>query len=159
MIVFDEPKEVICVEYFINEIGEEALIGLEQPTNITIDFASLHGTTNMVFFQGSNFPAAFQPGVIELVPVYPPFVRGDCNGDGNHDIADGVFLLNYLFQDGPTPGCQAACDANGDGMTDSSDAIYIFNYRFLDGPPPPAPFPECGNPAGQGCDAYESCVP
>ena len=137
----------------------ELLIGLEEPTFVTVNFSN-SVALNVVAVEAQGFPAAFQPGVIELVPVYDfPFVRGDCNGDETDDIADGVFLLNYLFQAGPTPGCQAACDANGDGMTDSSDAIYIFNYRFLDGPPPPAPFPECGNPEGQECDAYESCLP
>ncbi len=33
----------------------------------------------------------------------PPtrFLRGDCTGDGNVDIADAVALLNFLFGGGP----------------------------------------------------------
>ncbi|HIA26813.1 MAG TPA: hypothetical protein EYN79_01615, partial [Planctomycetes bacterium] len=33
------------------------------------------------------------------------FVRGDANNDTNCDIADGIWILNWLFQGGPTPAC------------------------------------------------------
>ena len=83
-------------------------------------------------------------GSIQVVN-FNPFVRGNCNNDGNGvDIADGIFLLNLLFQMGDEPVCDDACDANDDAMLDASDAIYIFNYRFLDGPEPVAPFPDEG---------------
>ena len=73
------------------------------------------------------------------------FQRGDCNQDGNGtNIADGIFLLNHLFQGGPESSCEDACDLNDDSMLDATDAIYVFNYRFLAGPPPAAPFPDEG---------------
>ena len=77
-----------------------------------------------------------------------PFVRGDCNGDGDMAgaVSDAVFLLNYLFLEGMQPTCLAACDVNGDGQLSGSvtDAVYLLNYNFLLGPLPPEPFPECG---------------
>lgn len=73
---------------------------------------------------------------------FNPFTRGDCNSDGVVNIADGINLINWLFQPGsPEPLCDDACDSNDDGALDASDAIYCFNYRFLDGPAPLAPFP------------------
>ncbi|MGE3166676.1 MAG: hypothetical protein AB7O52_17375 [Planctomycetota bacterium] len=72
------------------------------------------------------------------------YLRGDCNNDAVYDIADGVFLLNALFQGGLLPSCVEACDSNGEGVVDSSDAVYTFTYQFAGGPPPPMPFPDCG---------------
>ena len=84
------------------------------------------------------------------------FVRGDCNNDSTVNIADGIYGINYLFQMGPEPTCDDACDSNDDGGIDASDCIYIFNYRFLDGPGPEAPFPASDlDPTpgdGLGCD-------
>ncbi len=73
-----------------------------------------------------------------------PFVRGDSNGDRRMDIADGVFIFQYLFRGGAAPSPFDAADVNDDGVVDSSDGIYVINYQFRDGPPPPPPFPESG---------------
>jgi hypothetical protein len=69
------------------------------------------------------------------------FLRSDCNNDTIVNIADGVYGLNYLFQSGPDPFCDDACDSNDDGLIDASDMIYIFNYQFIEGPAPQPPFP------------------
>jgi len=64
------------------------------------------------------------------------YVPGDANGDGDVNMADVVYLVNYLFIDGPPPNPMAAGDANGDGKIDMADIIYIVNYLYLGGPPP-----------------------
>ena len=83
------------------------------------------------------------PGSV-LILSLPQLVRGDCNQDFQINIADGIFLLGFLFQGGATPSCNEACDTAADGAVELTDAIYVFQYRLLDGPPPPAPFPDCG---------------
>lgn len=89
----------------------------------------------------------------------PTILRGDCNADGQVDMTDAIFLLNYNFLSGPQPLCLAACDANGDGRVTGmvTDAIYLLNFKFLGGRKPPAPFPECGPGTEKdvelGCDA------
>ena len=83
------------------------------------------------------------PGSILIISL-PQLVRGDCNQDFQVNIADGIFLLGFLFQGGSTPSCNEACDAASDGAVELTDALYVFQYRLLDGPPPPAPFPDCG---------------
>ncbi len=86
-----------------------------------------------------------------------PFVRGDCNGDGQviGQVGDAVFTLNYNFTGGPAPSCLAACDSNGDGQVTGQvgDAIYTLNFNFLGGPAPTAPFPDCGRSTAEGDEA------
>ncbi len=65
-----------------------------------------------------------------------PFIVGDANRDGSINIADALYLINYLFADGPAPDPQMAGDANCDGEVNSGDAVYLINYLFIDGPPP-----------------------
>ena len=64
------------------------------------------------------------------------FIRGDANGDGVIDIGDVVYLVNYLFIDGPAPDPLEAGDANSDGKVDIADVVYLVNYLFIGGPPP-----------------------
>lgn len=92
-------------------------------------------------------------------PVIPPFIRGDCSGDGSTSgVTDALVLLGYNFLGKEKPPCIAACDANRDGrITGVTDAVYVLHYNFLGGPPPPAPFPECG-PASAPSDEDLGCV-
>jgi hypothetical protein len=63
-------------------------------------------------------------------------LRGDVNADGLIDIADVVYLINYLFIDGPPPDPLEAGDANCDGVVDIADVVYLINYLFTEGPSP-----------------------
>jgi hypothetical protein len=89
------------------------------------------------------------------------FLRGDGNGDGIVNIADGIFLLQSLFSNSGNSNCMDAADANDDGSVDVSDVISILGYQFNGTNPPPAPYPNCGvDPAGGtslGCISYTSC--
>lgn len=85
------------------------------------------------------------------------FLRSDCNGEGNVDLSDAVFSLNYLFTGGATPGCLDACDSNADLLLDLSDAVHTLTFLFLGGAAPAEPFPACGHgPAPVGCTT-EQC--
>jgi hypothetical protein len=64
------------------------------------------------------------------------YILGDANTDGIVDPADVVYLINYLFKDGPAPNPLEAGDANCDGIVDPADVVYLINYLFKDGPPP-----------------------
>ena len=75
---------------------------------------------------------------IEVLPYYipPSGTEGDANGDSLVDIGDVIFLLNYLFMNGPPPNPPVAGDANGDCFIGISDIIWLINYLYLEGPPP-----------------------
>jgi hypothetical protein len=63
---------------------------------------------------------------------------GDANGDKSFNVADAVFLINYVFKGGAAPTPQDAGDANGDGFANIGDAVYLINFVFRGGPPPEA---------------------
>ena len=103
-------------------------------------------------------------GVDEVVggpgPCPPLFIRGDANDDDIINIADGIFLLTYLFQSGAAPTCFDASDFNDDEFMDISDTIYLIRYLFVMGSPPLPPFLGCGtDPAGSmiDCSLYVNC--
>lgn len=69
------------------------------------------------------------------------FVPGDASGDGVVSLGDVVFILNYLFRNGPAPVPTMAGDLNCSGDVELGDAIYLLNYLFRSGPPPPGSCP------------------
>jgi hypothetical protein len=67
-------------------------------------------------------------------------MRGNVNGDTADycDLADVIYLGNYLFLGGPPPPCYEEADVTVDGGVDLSDQVYLTNHLYLGGPPPPA---------------------
>jgi len=78
------------------------------------------------------------PELIELITINDPsyHIRGDANGDGVINIADVVYLINYLFLSGPAPTPLWVGDTNCDGAVDIADVVYLINYLFIGGPAP-----------------------
>ena len=64
------------------------------------------------------------------------FVLGDANYSGEINLGDAVYIINYVFRDGPAPAPYASGDANSDGQANIGDAVFLINYIFRDGPPP-----------------------
>ena len=99
----------------------------------------------------------------EAPPPPPRFIRGDTNADGQRNITDGVFVLNFLFGGaGGDPPCRDAADANDDGTLNITDGVYMLNFLFSSGPDPVAPFPDCGaDPTDEDrldCAGFDPCV-
>ncbi len=72
------------------------------------------------------------------------FRRGYVNADRGVNIADAIFLLDWLFRGGPAPQCELSADVNGDRQNNISDTVWLLNWLFTGGPPPPDPRLECG---------------
>jgi len=64
------------------------------------------------------------------------YVRGDCNDDDVIDIADAVYLVNYLYKSGPAPDPQQAGDVNCDTGCELADVVFLLNFLYKSGPPP-----------------------
>ena len=158
----------------MNVIASVVVDGLvDDVTTATYTVAAPFESTSVDFCGTLGVPIVELAAVVNGEPIAPEttsatitvcqitsFIRSDCNDDSANDIADGIFVLQYLFQNGPDPSCVAACDFNGDGIVDTADPVGIFEYQFLDGPAPAAPFPNCGvdetiDP--EDCAAQSSC--
>lgn len=63
------------------------------------------------------------------------YVYGDANGDSIVALGDLVYILNYLFRDGPPPEPLSAGDPNGDCTINIGDVVYLINYLYRMGPP------------------------
>ena len=63
----------------------------------------------------------------------------DYSGEGP-DISDLVFLVDYMFNDGPPPTVMEAADINNSGGDiDIADLVHLVDYMFTGGPPPDCP--------------------
>jgi hypothetical protein len=75
--------------------------------------------------------------VVETGHVHASFVmRGDATGDGMIDVADVLYLVNYLFLGTSAPCPMEAGDVTCDGIVDVADVLFIINYLFLGTSPP-----------------------
>ncbi|OGC76000.1 MAG: hypothetical protein A2145_00830 [candidate division Zixibacteria bacterium RBG_16_40_9] len=63
-------------------------------------------------------------------------ITGDANSDDKINLADIVFLVNYIFKDGNAPFPLKVGDVNCDTSVILNDIIYLVNYIFKGGPPP-----------------------
>ncbi len=107
----------------------------------------------MVDPAASDLPDGFPPGAKAFTirgrfvepseDPAPSFLRGDCNGDGDVNVADATCTLNWLFAGAATPDCVAAINTNGDDAVDIADPVWLLNFLFASGPPPVEPYPAC----------------
>jgi hypothetical protein len=62
---------------------------------------------------------------------------GDVNNDGAITSGDIVFIVGYVFKNGPSPGpCEAVGDVDCSGAVTASDIIHSVNFVFKSGPEP-----------------------
>ena len=89
------------------------------------------------------------------------FIRSDVNDDGNINITDVIYLLNYLFSDRLiSVSCLDAADIDDNSVVEITDAIYLLAYLFQGGDLPREPFNQCGIDQTAdiyGCDMSAVC--
>ncbi len=62
------------------------------------------------------------------------YICGNAANDNSINVADAVFIINYIFKGGPPPAILDAGDANCDRAINIADAVYLINYIFQGGP-------------------------
>lgn len=103
---------------------------------VTID-STFIGPMSHVLFTTTE-PQGYRPqyvsGEFPVIKYWP----GDVTFDGELvDVADVVYLLNYIYKNGPTPPHPISADVNGpDRLIDIEDVIYLMNYLYRHGPNP-----------------------
>lgn len=81
---------------------------------------------------------AFDDRAFVLI-IWPVYVCGDANGDGIVNVGDPVYIINYVFKDGPPPDPLVAGNSNCDDDINVGDAVYLINFVFKNGPKPCCP--------------------
>ncbi|KPL04224.1 MAG: hypothetical protein AMJ73_04445 [candidate division Zixibacteria bacterium SM1_73] len=84
----------------------------------------------------------YVPKVVDSDHYIVPSVPGDVNQSGEVNSADVVFLIDYLFKQGPPPDFLELADVNKDCIVNSADVVYLMNYLFKGGP---CPKPGCAS--------------
>lgn len=87
--------------------------------------------------------AEYQPvpiaGTIEVV-LSCCQIRGNVDGVWQVNVADVIYLVAYLFEEGPAPLCEEEGNVDGIGGINIADLTYLVDYIFHGGlPPPPCP--------------------
>ena len=76
----------------------------------------------------------------EGIPGGLPAVCGDVQGDFVVNVGDVVYLVTYLYKNGPAPLCPLARgDVNNDGVINVGDVVYLVTYLYKNGPGPACP--------------------
>ncbi|MEE9441809.1 MAG: dockerin type I repeat-containing protein [candidate division Zixibacteria bacterium] len=122
---------------------------LTETEPIEIAFAMITGRTGETDFLAEVDKA------LDWASPWPPPPRpycdspGDPNLDGQSNVGDAVYLINFVFKGGPGPeiychsGAYGNGDANGDCSVNVGDAVYIINHVFKGGPVPWCNNSEC----------------
>jgi hypothetical protein len=112
--------------------GGEAFVAVVE--TFVVDVADGRLDIELVDLGGGNPPLDPQISAIAITGETTVNVHtGDANGDGSVDIADGIYLLGFLFMSSAGPPCLKAADANGDDRTDIADAICVLSFLFRSG--------------------------
>lgn len=99
-------------------------------TSVRVRFS--FASDNEYTFDGEGF-------YIDDVRVGPKtlvWLAGDVTGDQVVDLADVIFLINYLYRFGPAPDPPERGDVTQDGELTIADVIYLINYLYKGGPAP-----------------------
>ncbi|MGB2805812.1 MAG: S8 family serine peptidase [Candidatus Zixiibacteriota bacterium] len=67
---------------------------------------------------------------------YSFYLTGDVTGDEKINVSDVVFLVNYLYKEGPVPSPLLLGDVNCDDDINVGDVIYLVNYLYQGGTEP-----------------------
>ncbi len=67
---------------------------------------------------------------------YSFHMTGDVTGDEYITLADAVFVINYLYRNGPAPSPLFLGDVDCDDAVDAGDVIYLLNYLYKEGTEP-----------------------
>jgi aminopeptidase N len=90
-----------------------------------------------VRIEDSGYPTKVDSVILDLYVQESPILVGDANFDGTVNVSDAVYVINYVFVQGPAPKpVLASGDANCDTLVNVSDAVWIINYVFTGGPAP-----------------------
>lgn len=136
--IMDETSSVLftCTDMAENYDGE--WVGAIEPQrwingNMSIDPLFCDPIWGNYHLHGLSACLPFNNDCDALVGAYGMacgYICGETNGDSVCNIGDAVYLITYIFRDGPPPTSMIGADVNMDGNVDLGDAVAIVNYIF-----------------------------
>ena len=93
----------------VNSGGQPSAIGIQESDNYLVNAGYVHASFVM---------------------------RGDANSDGVIDVGDVVYLVGYLYRNGPAPDPLWTGDCNCDDIVNIGDVVYLVSYLYRGGPEP-----------------------
>jgi len=84
---------------------------------------------------GEILVTSFKHNYIPVQETVSSVICGDVdNSSGIPNISDLIYLVNYMFQDGPEPVSFWAANVDGEYGIDIADLVYFVNWMVQDGP-------------------------
>jgi hypothetical protein len=100
------------------------------------DFHFLCGTLGQVAVgRGSSPSFGINQGFWQA-PIVDEYVRGDVNRDEIINVGDIVYLVGYLYKNGPAPSPVWVGDCNCDEIVNVGDIVFLVSYLYKGGPEP-----------------------
>jgi hypothetical protein len=78
----------------------------------------------------------FTPRAVPVILGVGSVFNGDANRDNAINISDAVYLINYIFHQGPRPEPMEAGDSNADGAVNVGDVVHLLEMVFRGGSMP-----------------------
>ena len=100
------------------------------------DFHILCGTLGQVAVgRGSSPSFGINQGYWQET-ITGEYLRGDANQDGIINVGDIVYLVSYLYKNGPAPAPVWVGDCNCDEIVNVGDVVFLVSYLYKGGPEP-----------------------
>jgi uncharacterized delta-60 repeat protein len=104
--------------------------GLDVASDITVD------DDGNVYVTGTSRNSGSREDLVTVKYVQTGLWRGDANKDGIIDLADLVYVINFLYKGGPAPDPLTIGDCNCNQTIELGDLIISIDYLFRDGSRP-----------------------
>ncbi len=78
-----------------------------------------------------DFEPVANNGIIRILALC-----GDVDSNGDLNLLDIVYLIDWKFKGGPPPDYMNSSDVNGDSAVDILDIVYLIDWKFKNGPLP-----------------------
>ncbi len=108
---------------------------LEDTMTICIDSCNLSRPSQLRFVNSLGNSYIPRDNMPYCFSVRAPTL-GDVNSDGVIDVGDVIYVINYLYRNGPAPNPSTIGDVNCDGVVEVGDVVYLINYLYRGGPSP-----------------------
>lgn len=116
--------------------------------NLVNGLGSPFPISNIFIENGQSRSPVLIDGTLTVLPFSLPlptfFRRGDADRSTQVNVADAVYVLSFLFSNGPPFMCPDSADVNDNGSVDIADAIALLGFLFTGGAAPGYPFPSPG---------------